>query len=136
RPEYCEAVLEAAHAGCSLTAFAGIIGVSVDTIYEWRKCHSDFSEACSRAKPARVLWWERKLQRSRKDAETTAAMFALKNMSSDEWRDVKHTEHSHHMSADRLSTAQLHAIASGGIGGDGHTIDGEYSVVDEQNATR
>jgi hypothetical protein len=128
-PEYCDLVIAKMGEGLSLTAFAGFIGVSVDTIYGWIKCHADFSEAVSRATPARVLALETKLLRSRKGAETTAAIFALRNAAPNEWRDVKHTEHAHRLTADRLTDDQLHAIAAGRQPHEAGTIDADYSVV-------
>jgi hypothetical protein len=130
RPEYCDQVIEAAQThGVSLTGFAGMIGVSADSVYEWRKRHAEFSEACSRAKAARTLWWELKLGRSRKGAETQASMFALKNVAANEWRDIKTTEHKH--SVDKLTRDQLNAIASGSSPADAGVIDAEYTRVDE-----
>jgi hypothetical protein len=132
RPEYCDLVIEKARdLGISLPAFAGVIGVAVDTVYEWRKCHGEFSEACSRARAARVLWWELKLGRSRKGAETTASIFALKNAAPDEWRDVRHTEHTHAISPRTLTRAQLEAIAGGASPSDvGVIIDGTATRVE------
>ena len=112
RPEYCDAVIAAMSDGLSLSAFAGLIGQGRDTVYKWIRAHSEFSDAVSRARAARVLWLERKLLRSRKGAETTAAIFALKNADPTEWRDQKHTEH-RHVVLDMLTDAQLNAIASG-----------------------
>jgi hypothetical protein len=130
RPEYCEAVIEKARElGLSLTAFAGVIGVSQDTVHEWKKRHSEFSEACSRAKAARVLWWELKLGRSRKGAEVTASIFALRNADPMEWRDVRHTEHTHTLAVETLSDAQLYAIASGAHAGDASVIDAQCERV-------
>jgi hypothetical protein len=127
RPEYCELVIEKAMTlGLSLTAFAGVIGVSRETIYAWIKSYSEFSDACSRAKSARVLWWELKLGRSRKGAEVTASIFALKNADPAEWRDVKHTEHKHTIAAETLNDAQLYAIASGAHPGDASVVDVEF----------
>jgi hypothetical protein len=79
--------------GFSLTAFAGSIRVAKDTVYEWIKVHPQFSDAVFRARPARVLWLERKLLKSKTRAETRAAIFALRNAAPDDWRDIKHTEH-------------------------------------------
>ena len=135
RPEYCDAVIEAMGEGCSLTAFAGIIGVARDTVYEWIKSHREFSDAVSRARPKQVLWWERKLQRSRKGAETAAAMFALKNVSPTDWRDVRTTQHQHSIVAATLTDAQLYAIASGKHPGDASVVDAEFERVNERNAT-
>jgi hypothetical protein len=119
-------VIAAMSEGLSLSAFAGLIGQGRDTIYKWIRAHSEFSDAVSRARAARVLWLERKLLRSRKGAETTAAIFALKNADPVEWRDVKHTEHRHAVSLDMLTDQQLNAIASGASLADVGVIEGDF----------
>ena len=124
-------VIEFMAQGFSLTAFAGSIRVARDTVYEWIGRHSAFSDAVSRARGARVTALEAKLLRSRKGAETTAAMFALKNAEPDEWRDVKHTAHDHNVRIETLSDAELYAIA----GQKRPVIDGEYSHVDTHKRT-
>src|SRR4029077_12895504 len=111
---------------------AGVIGVARDTIYEWMKRYSEFADACSRAKPMRLLWWERKLGRSRKGAETTASVFALRNIDPTEWRDVRSVQHEHSHRVETLTDAQLYQIASGRNAGDGDVIDADY----EGGATR
>jgi hypothetical protein len=133
RPEYCDLVIEKARdLGLSITAFAGVIGVGRETIYGWIKAHEEFSDACSRAKTARVLWWELKLGRSRKGAETTASIFALKNAAPDEWRDVRHTEHTHAIAPRTLTDAQLEAIAAGHSPSDVGIIDGSATRLGEK----
>jgi hypothetical protein len=126
-PAYCDMVIEAMGRGLSLTAFAGMIRKSRECVYGWIAAHSDFADAVSRAKAARTLWWEQKLMRSRKGAETTATIFALRNAQPDEWRDVRSVEHSHLHAIGQLTDAQLHAIAAGKLAdvGDGMTIDGD-----------
>jgi hypothetical protein len=64
------------------------------------------------ARAARVLHLERKLLSSRKGAETSAAIFALRNADPNEWRDIKHTEEAFRQNIHRLTDAQLHAIAA------------------------
>jgi hypothetical protein len=78
-----------------------------------------------------VLWLEIKLLRSRKGAETSAAIFALKNAAPDEWRDMKQTEQRHPITWDRLTDEQLHAIAAGGDPADVgvNVLEGEYQVL-------
>ncbi|MET3995025.1 formylmethanofuran dehydrogenase subunit A [Bradyrhizobium sp. S3.9.2] len=133
KPEYCEMVIEAMARGLSLTAFAGMIRKSRDTVYQWVTVHRDFADAVSRARSARTLALEEKLLRSRKGAETTAAMFALKNAQPDEWRDLKHTETTHLHAIAQLTDAQLMAIASGKVGDLGDSvIDGTCERVDPQ----
>jgi hypothetical protein len=131
RPEYCEAVQAYMAQGYSLTAFAGSIRQGRDTIYHWIKAHSEFSDAVVRARAARVAALETKLLRSRKGAETSAAIFALKNADPTEWRDVKHTEHKHSLAVETLSDAQLYAIASGAHVGDASVIDADFERVRE-----
>ena len=130
KPEYCDLIIQAMGEGVSLTGFAGMIGVSRECIYNWMTRHSEFSDAASRAKAARVLWWERKLMRSRKGAETTASIFALRNADPTEWRDIKHTSTDINVRVETLTDAQLFAIASGKSLSDANTIEGEYTKVD------
>lgn len=132
RPEYAELVIEAMAEGISLTAFAGMIRVAPKTVYEWIKAHSEFSNAVARARGCRVLWLERKLLRSRKGAETTAAIFALKNACPDEWRDVKYQEHKYTLGIEKLTREQLNAIAAGVSPSDAGVIEGEAQRLNER----
>jgi transposase-like protein len=132
RSEFCEAVQEYMGQGYSLTAFAGHIRVARDTVYAWVKAHRDFSDAVARARSARITALEAKLLRSRKGAETTASIFALKNACPDEWRDVKHTEHTHALSPRTLTDQQLEAIAAGLSPADAGIIDGSATRLGEK----
>jgi transposase len=133
KPEYCDMVVEAMHKeGISLTAFAGLIGVSAETVYAWIRRIPEFSDAVSRARPGRVLFLERKLMRSRKGAETTAAIFALKNAAPAEWKDVRTTLHQPVFDVKKLTDAQLNAIASGVAPSDVGVIDGECERIGER----
>lgn len=132
REGYCQDVVEHMAQGYSLTSFAGSIRVARDTVYGWIASHRAFSDAVARARAARVTALEAKLLRSRKGAETSAAIFALKNAQPEEWRDVKHTEHQHLHALQTLSDAQLMAIAAGNVGSisDDSVIEGEYTRED------
>jgi hypothetical protein len=112
RPEYCQLVIDHMAQGYSLTAFASLIRVAPDTVYEWIKAHSAFSESMSRARPARVLALETKLLRSRDGAETRAAILALRNADPEEWHAARHQDHSHNVRIEALTDAQLYAIAA------------------------
>lgn len=93
-PAYCEEVNVILATGLSLTAFAGHIGVSRDTVNEWRRVHPDFSDAVKDAIAKRVLALEQRLLSSSSGPQVTSTIFALKNADPEEWRDKLHTEHS------------------------------------------
>jgi hypothetical protein len=132
RPEYCDLVQEYMARGYSLTAFAGHIRQSRDAVYDWVRAHSEFSHAVARARSARIAALEIKLLASRKGAETSAAVFALKNACPDEWRDVRHTEHQVSVGPRALTDAQLEAIAAGHSPADVGIIDGSATRLSEK----
>jgi hypothetical protein len=133
RPEYCEMVVQAMATGVSLTAFAGMIGVSKDAVYEWMVQHSEFSNAVARGKPARLLHLERKLLAARYGAQCSAAIFALRNADPTEWRDIRSVQHDHNVRVEALTDQQLLAIASGKSLHDANTIDADYSELPQAN---
>jgi len=95
-PSYCELVLEEMGKGFSLTAFAGILGVSRATIDLWMKANPEFMEAVSRGKAMRLVHWERAAmkvaERGGGPGTATVIVFGLKNMGGDDWSDKTHTE--------------------------------------------
>jgi hypothetical protein len=84
-PKFCKEVIEFMSQGFSLSAFAGTIGVSRETIYAWSETIKEFGEALKRARAARTLYWEKRLKSAEKD--TRAVIFALRNACSEEWKD-------------------------------------------------
>lgn len=113
KPEYCDLVVERMGEGLSLTAFAGSIKVEKQTVYRWMSEHSDFSDAVARGRATRVLNLEQKLLRARYGAQSSAAIFALRNADPGEWRDVRNVQHDHSHTIAQLTDEQLLAIASG-----------------------
>jgi len=134
RPEYDEMVIECMAQGLSLTAFAGTVRVSRESVYRWMSAHSSFRDAVTRGRAARTLKLEQKLLSARYGAQCSAAIFALKNAQPDEWRDLKHTETTHTHQLTVLTDAQLQAIAAGAADqvGDGITIEGEVLQPNER----
>jgi hypothetical protein len=98
RAEFCARVIAFMAQGFSLTAFAGEIGVSRETVYEWGKTLPQFSDALTRARAARALYWERRLLSAEKDSR--AVIFALRNACGDEWRDKPDVQVSVHNTVD------------------------------------
>lgn len=91
RDEYCEQILEHMREGLSASSFAGVVGVSMDTISEWRKVHPEFSEAVKKGQGSRVLYWEKRLCAGSKN-DALPIIFALKNVHPEEWRDRREIE--------------------------------------------
>lgn len=91
---YCNEAIEFLAQGFSITAFAGEIGVSRETIYAWEREKPEFSDALKIGKAKSALFWERRLQSGDLlGPQITATIFALKNRVADEWRDRVVQEH-------------------------------------------
>lgn len=59
REEYCEQIIEHMGTGLSFESFAGEIGVSFETLYEWCRRHEKFSEAKKIGLAANLRYMER-----------------------------------------------------------------------------
>lgn len=96
-PAYCEAVIEHMAEGASLTAFAGDIGVARSTINQWMEDQPEFSEAVRVAKAKCAAWWERAgrmiVMGGGGPGASTLAVFGMKNMAPDDWRDKQELDH-------------------------------------------
>ena len=55
---YPNMLFEHMEGGLSYESFAGLIGVSKQTIYDWEKVHPDFLDAKQRGVTASLLAWE------------------------------------------------------------------------------
>lgn len=84
---YADEVIAFMSQGYSITAFAGEIGVSRETLYAWEREFPEFSDALKRARPKRVLALERQLLGAKDKMQLTSAIFALKNADPNEWRE-------------------------------------------------
>lgn len=93
-PQYCNEIIDAAKLGYSLTAFAGMIGVCRDTLYEWGKQHPEFSDAIKRHRAVRVHFLETGLLEAKNGQSVTSRIFALKNACPEEWVEKVVNEHS------------------------------------------
>ena len=93
-PKFCDEAVEFLADGYSLAAFAGHIGVTRQTVYNWLDLHPEFFDAVKTGQAKAVLWWEKANRELALTGEgnATAIVFGLKNRASDEWRDVKAIE--------------------------------------------
>lgn len=96
KPEYCDALVDHMASGLSFESFAGVIGVTRSTVYEWVKAQPSFSDAKKLGESLALLWWE-KISRSAVLGEidgfnATVFVFSMKNRFG--WRDrVENTGH-------------------------------------------
>lgn len=58
KPEYCSLLIEHMAQGYSFESFAAVIKVNRDSLYEWEKVYSDFSDAKKEALDQCLLFWE------------------------------------------------------------------------------
>lgn len=96
KPEYCERLIEHMKEGYSFEAFAAVVNVCEDTLYEWAKVQPDFSEAKKQAFSQSRYTWETNGMGS--DMNPTIWIFNMKNRFPKQWRDrqevKQETEHS------------------------------------------
>jgi transposase len=136
RPEYCDMVIEFMGQGYSLTAFAGHVRQSRETIYRWIKAHPEFSDAVTTARSCRVRALETKLLAAHRGAQAAAAIFALKNADPVEWKEVRNVLHDHTMKVETLTDAQLYEIAAQRAGSSSTVIEGEFRRSEESDTSK
>lgn len=97
REVYCNDVVEHMAGGASLTSFAGEIGVSRATITNWMEEHPEFLAAVHVGKAKCAAWWEKQgrniVQGGGGPGASTLAVFGMKNMAPDEWREKQEHDH-------------------------------------------
>lgn len=95
KPEYCQDLINRLGEGYTIEGFAGSIGKSKDTVFEWLKQHEDFKEAYGIAKGASMYYWEGEFIAAAKSGKGKAAyhIFALTNRSDGAWVNKVLNEH-------------------------------------------
>lgn len=98
--------------GFTLASWAGEIGVSRETVYNWSEKHEKFLDAIKIGRSKGMLVWEKRLttQALKGEGNTAAIIFAMKNLYRDDWADKIVNEHT---LSDPLS-ALLSDIATNG----------------------
>jgi predicted transcriptional regulator len=81
KEEYCEMLIKHMAQGLSFTAFAGVVGVTRSTLYEWQK-NPAFSDACKKGEMVSQLFFEkigiRALHEEPKEFNTGLWIFFMK----------------------------------------------------------
>lgn len=77
--------------GLSNKQVAENMGITEDTFYKWVSRFSEFAEAIKKGRTVIVNHLENALVKRALEGDTTALIFALKNMDAEHWRDRKET---------------------------------------------
>ena len=92
RTKFCSRCIDAGAKGYSLTAFAGMLGISREKLDQWAECHPRFAEAIGAHKAKRAKFWEGELARIARDGgktgSTTMVMFALRSLAAEDYGPV------------------------------------------------
>ena len=92
---YCDEVVSHLGDGFTLASFAGIIGASRQTVYDWADAHPEFLDAIKKGRAKGQHLWEQRLttQATSGTGNTAAIIFAMKNLYQDDWAEKIITEH-------------------------------------------
>ncbi len=90
KPEYCDKILVHMNQGLSFESFAATIGVHRETLYEWGRRHTAFSDAIKKGKELSLLYWEKlglmAVHGKVKGFQCAVYIFTMKNRFG--WRDA------------------------------------------------
>jgi len=92
-PEACNQVIAFMARGLSLTAAAGLMGITRSTIHLWIKKYPDFSDSVELGKARRVATLETDMLDTENATIANIRRFALVNAAPDEWREKHSVEH-------------------------------------------
>lgn len=95
-PAMCEAVIECGGQGMTLAEMAHELGISRDTLNEWRDSRPEFSAAVKDGLGAAQAWWEKQGRIATfggiEGYNATSYIFQMKNRFSEDWRDKQDRE--------------------------------------------
>ena len=91
RPEFCDIVIDCGKEGKGRAEIAAALGISRETLNQWAKSKSLFSDALKRAYDEALAWWEGQGREAtfgkHEGYNSTSYIFQMKNRFKDEWRD-------------------------------------------------
>lgn len=104
KPAYCNEVKEHLAQGYSLTTWGGTVGICRETCYNWAKEHVEFFNAIKIGRAKGQLVWEQRLETQAASGEgnTTAIIFAMKNLYRDDWADKIVNEHTGEVKVEKI----------------------------------
>lgn len=101
-PKFCQMLIDHGKEGKSFESFAGKIGITKDTLYNWFEDHKEFSDAKKQCVEFSRTWWESKSIEALEEIDEydekgkriyskkinpTVLIFNMKNRFRDQWQD-------------------------------------------------
>ena len=114
-PLMCELVIEFGAEGASQCEMAARLGISEDSLYEYKKKYSEFSDAIKQARALARAWWERMAREhgfGERKMNATAWIFTMKNRFPDHYKDRKEVSVSGNVTVTTTSYSELEANKS------------------------
>lgn len=92
-PKYCDTVIKEMSEGASLTEVAGELGICKDTLYQWQKEHSEFSDAIKKGVQLSEQWWQKVGRKSLWDKEFNYTGWYMNMKNRFGWTDKQNVQH-------------------------------------------
>lgn len=103
-PDYCGQLIDHMAKGLSIESFAGEIGVTQKTIYNWKETYPEFEDAASIGHCKSLLFYERAGANLALTGQgnATSIVFNLKNRDPRLWRDRTEVDNTHNVKIQRI----------------------------------
>jgi transposase len=92
-PVFCEQIIELMRAGYSILEVAYQLEVHKDTIYEWEKVHSEFSDALKKARDYSEGWWLLQGRNNLNNKEFNSTLWYMNMKNRHKWSDKVDNTH-------------------------------------------
>lgn len=95
-PTFCDLVIELGAEGKSKAQIAAALGISRETLNQWKKSNKPFSDALKTAHDLALSWWETagQMNMTRQGFNATAYIFQMKNRFREDYNDASVVDHS------------------------------------------
>ena len=95
KPEMCAAVVELMREGASLIEVAANIGITEETLHQWKKSNKDFSESVKRGAQLSKAWWMKEGRVALRDKDFNATLWYMNMKNRHGWADKVEKKEDH-----------------------------------------